>query len=136
MNRQANEVGNTTQWAEAFEGAYRLPVAAVVRDLVDLIGSRAVARLGGVRTTRAVYQWLSGEREPDRQDTLRFAVQLASALRAGGESDGAIRAWFSGINPRLRDEAPIDLLARQPVESRQTIMSAARAFALGGAENG
>jgi len=135
MNETRNYKANNTGWTTAFEAAYRLPIAAVVRELVDLLGSKAVARLGGVRTTRAIYQWLSGEREPERRDALRFAVQLSSALRASGESNEAIRAWFSGVNPRLRDEAPLELLAREPHESRQSITTAARAFALGGAQN-
>lgn len=136
MNETANEIVNRARWTAAFEGAYRLPIEAVVRELVDLLGSKAVAQLGGVRTTRAVYQWLSGEREPERHDALRFAAQVSSALRASGESNDVIRAWFSGVNPRLQDESPLELLAREPCESRQSITNAARAFAIGGAYSG
>jgi len=81
-----------------------LRIAQVVEELVELLGASTVAVIGGVNETRAVQQWMS-EREPQRQDALRFALQLATMIATSGNPERA-RAWFAGSNPHLDDKCP------------------------------
>jgi len=105
-----------------------LPIAEVVRELVDLLGATTVAVIGGVKETRAVAQW-RGEREPQRPHVLRFALQLATMI-AGSEDAEIARAWFHGSNPHLADEVPMLLLRRASLSEVQgPLLGAARAFA-------
>jgi hypothetical protein len=130
MNNQANNGANTLLDAEAFEAAYRLLPQAVVRELVEALGSNVVASIGGVRNNRSVYQWMSGEREPERLPLLRFALQLVFLMRHAGEADKTIGAWFVGVNPRLADDTPASLLATADLgQVAGPITNAARAFA-------
>lgn len=104
-------------------------VGEVVRELVDLLGATTVAVIGGVNETRAVQQWMEG-REPQRQDALRFALQLATMIAKSGDKERA-RAWFSGSNPHLDDKVPALMLRNEALAAiQQPLMRAARAFAL------
>jgi len=115
--------------AEAHNEAMALSVRDVVRQLEDLLGATAVASIAGVKETRAVQQWISGMREPQRPHVLRFALQIALMICTLTSRELA-RAWFHGANPALGDRVPLTLLRDQPLDSVQLpIMSAARAFA-------
>ena len=104
-------------------------VRDVVSELVDLLGATSVAVLGGVNETRAVQQWVAGEREPQRQDVLRFACQLATMIVKTGDSEVA-RSWFQASNPHLDDRTPLLMLRNDPLyEIQRPLMEAARAFA-------
>lgn len=106
-----------------------LRIQDVVRELVDLLGATNVAVIGGVNETRAVQQWMS-EREPQRQNELRFALQLAMMIVSAGDKQTA-RAWFQGSNPHLEDKVPALMLRDGPInEIQRPLMEAARAFAL------
>ncbi|MBV8531845.1 MAG: DUF2384 domain-containing protein [Candidatus Eremiobacteraeota bacterium] len=106
-----------------------LATSEVVIQLVDLLGATAVAAIGGVRETRAVQQWATGLREPQRPHVLRFALQIALMICTMRSRELA-RAWFHGANPALGDRVPLGLLRDQPLESVQVpIMAAARTFA-------
>lgn len=129
MNSQVNSQPDEELLASAMERPYRLAPPALVRDLSDVLGTPAVAEIGGVKNTRSVYQWLSGEREPERLDALRFALQLACMLRAFGETDKTVAAWFNGLNPRIGDATPLSLLVEGKLDEIQaSLMKAARAF--------
>jgi len=113
---------------EAHDHAMGLPIAQVVEELSDLLGATMVAVIGGVQETRAVQQWIDG-REPQRAHTLRFALQIATMLAKVSGREVA-RAWFTGGNPRLNDQAPMFLLRDQPLREIQgPILNAAREFA-------
>jgi hypothetical protein len=112
----------------AHNHAMALPIAEVVRELVDLLGATTVAVIGGVKETRAVQQWM-GEREPQRPHVLRFALQLG-AMIAGQADREVAQAWFHGSNPGLNDEVPMLMLRKQPLSEIQgTLLAAAREFA-------
>ncbi len=116
--------------AASIESAYRLSAPAVVRELIESIGSSSASEIGGVKNTRSIYQWLNGEREPERLESLRLAVQVARVLRDAGESQPTISAWFNGVNPRLNYETPARMLSTHCVaDAGGTIMAAALAFA-------
>jgi len=129
----ADNIESSTQQAvlsdfDSHSHAMELPIGAVVQELIDLLGLTIVAVIGGVRETRAVQQWTNG-RKPQRQNVLRFALQLATmiASKSGGE---IARAWFEGSNPHLDDASPTLLLRNSPLSVVQgPLMAAARAFA-------
>ena len=105
-----------------------LRIREVVTELVELLGASMVAVIGGVNETRAVQQWQQ-DREPQRQDTLRFALQLATMIAKSGDPERA-RAWFSGSNPYLDDKVPALMLRNEKlVDIQGPLMQAARAFA-------
>jgi hypothetical protein len=115
--------------AQAHNEAMGLPMREAVERLVDILGATAVAALSGVKETRAVSQWVSGARDPQRPHVLRFALQIALMICTLTSRELA-RAWFHGANPELDDRVPLLLLRDQPLESVQfSLMSAARAFA-------
>jgi hypothetical protein len=113
---------------ESHNHATSIPIKQVVRELVELLGPTLVAAIGGVNETRAVAQWM-GDREPQRPQVLRFALQLAGIMVQAG--DGTIaRSWFQASNPYLGDRSPVMLLRHQPLEEIQAkLMGAARGFA-------
>jgi hypothetical protein len=79
---------------EAHDEAMGLPMAEVVRRLVDYLGASTVAAIGGVNETRAVRQWMSiAGREPQRPHVLRFALQIASMIASENDQD-VVQAWF------------------------------------------
>jgi hypothetical protein len=112
---------------EAHNHAMSVPIAQVVRELVDILGPTLVAAIGGVQETRAVQQWMV-DREPQRPQVLRFALQIAKMIST--VADGSVaRAWFQGSNPRLRDKSPVMVLRQLPLDDAQPLlMQAARAF--------
>ena len=114
---------------EAHNQAMGQPLTRVVEQLTELLGATTVAAIGGVTETRAVQMWASGEREPQRPHTLRFALQLALMMSNLAGADMS-KAWFHGSNPYLEDRVPMVLLRDQALDSIQLpLMSAARAFA-------
>ena len=113
---------------QAHEHAMEIPIAKVVRQLVDLLGATTVAVIGGVKETRAVQQWTQ-DREPQNPHILRFALQLATMI-AGAQDRLIAQAWFHGSNPYLGDRAPMFLLRERPLEEiHAPLLAAARSFA-------
>lgn len=106
----------------------------LVAELSELLGSKLVAYIAGVRETRAVRQWSGGEREarepiPKR---LRLALQVASLI-ASHDNASVAQAWFQGLNPQLDDRSAARLLREGDLdEVGPLILSAARAFVSGG----
>ena len=109
-------------------------VPSVVRELDEVLGSRLVAYIGGVKETRAVRQWSTGDRTPSAatQTRLRTALQTARLLQYR-EARPVIQAWFQGMNPRLDDVAPARLLREGDLDQvGPGVLAAARAFAAAG----
>lgn len=108
--------------------AMSLDIPEVVSTLVDLLGATDVATLAGVRETRAVQQWMNGERQPQRPNTLRFALQLSLMISTLATRELA-RAWFHGSNPNLGDKTPLAVLRDESLEAAQVpLMTAVRSF--------
>jgi len=72
----APQAEERTVEVRAHEVAMASNIRDVVRGLVDALGATMVAAIGGVSETRAVKQWMT-DRDPQRPNTLRFALQLA-----------------------------------------------------------
>lgn len=113
---------------DAHNRAMELPVAEVVRELVELLGATTVAALARVKETRAVQQWMA-DREPQRPHVLRFALQLALMI-AGSAEKSVAQAWFNGRNPGLGGQSPLVLFRTRPLDEIQSpLLAAARTFA-------
>jgi hypothetical protein len=127
---QEQEAGNTPflSAGDAHLQAMSLPIGQIVRHLLELLDPTTVAVIAGVSETRAVNSWLNG-REPQRPQTLRFALQLAAMIANAGDSEYC-KAWFHGSNPNLNDHVPMIMLRDLPLaEIQPGLLGAARLFA-------
>jgi hypothetical protein len=116
---------------DAHAQAMSLPIAEIVRHLLELLDATTVAVIAGVQETRAVHSWLSG-REPQRPQVLRFALQLAAMIANAGDAEFC-KAWFHGSNPHLDDRVPMIMLRDLPLaEIQRELLGAARVFAARG----
>ncbi len=116
----------------AFATATRTTAPELVQQLRELLGSRLVAYLGGVKQTRTVRDWAEGTRQiQSGDDELRLRTALQAALMlASRDEPGVIQAWFQGLNPQLEDRSPAAVLRDGDIETAgRTVLSAARAFA-------
>ena len=117
----------------AHREALRLPFPVVISKLVEIIGRKLTAYVGGVKDVRAVDRWIAGgEVYGDAEARLRFAFQLVRTL-SEQDSPAVVQAWLTGVNPELGDRVPLRLLRENDVDSvAPAILSAARAFLAGG----
>jgi hypothetical protein len=116
---------------DAHTQAMSLPISDIVRLLLDYLDATTIAVIAGVQETRAVSSWL-GDREPQRPQTLRFALQLATMI-AGARDREFCKAWFHGSNPHLDDRVPMIMLRDRPLfEVQRELLAAARLFAARG----
>ena len=117
----------------AHREALRLPASKVVEKLVEIVGGKVTAYIGGVKDARAVDRWIAGGAiYGDAESRLRFAFQVARAI---GEHDSpaVVQAWLTGVNPELGDRVPLRLMRENEIDAvAPAILSAARAFLAGG----
>ena len=116
----------------AHREALRLPATAVVEKLVEIVGRKLTAYIGGVKDARAVDRWIAGgEIYGDAEPRLRFAFQVVRTL-VEHDSPGVVQAWLTGVNPELGDRVPLRLLRESDIDAvAPAILSAARAFLAG-----
>ena len=116
----------------AHREALRLPATAVVAKLVEIVGRKLTAYIGGVKDARAVDRWIAGgEIYGDAEQRLRFAFQVVRTL-AEHDSASVVQAWLTGVNPELGDRVPLRLLRESDIDAvAPAILSAARAFLAG-----
>jgi len=113
---------------DAHTQAMSLPISDVVRMLLHVLDATTIAVIAGVRETRAVNSWL-GDREPQRPQVLRFALQLAAMIANANDAEFC-KAWFHGSNPHLDDRVPMTMLRDRPLpEIQRELLGAARLFA-------
>ena len=117
----------------AHREALRLPAAKVVEKLVEIVGRKLTAYIGGVTDARAVDRWIAGgEIYGDAESRLRFAFQVARTL-SEHDSPAVVQAWLTGVNPELEDRVPLRLMREhESDEVAPAILTAARAFLAGG----
>jgi len=107
-----------------------MPIDAVVRELIDALGSRRlVALLAGVKSTVNIAARMSRERVPEfgQQTALRIALQ-AARLISDLEGKTSARAWFVGINSQLSFDSPARVLRDRGEEGCILVMRAAHDF--------
>jgi hypothetical protein len=117
----------------AHREALRLPASKVVEKLVEIVGRKLTAYIGGVNDARAVDRWIAGRAiYGDAENRLRFAYQVARTL-SERDSPAIVQAWLTGVNPELEDRVPLRLMREREIdEVAPAILTAARAFLAGG----
>ncbi len=115
------------QVLDQMDQADRLPISAVVRDLVDWIGLGVTAMAGGVHETRFVRPWLEGK-TPRRSASLRAAWRAAYIIRTLCGSEAA-KAWFIGQKREFDFDSPISVLDKNTPEARTAVVRSAVRFA-------
>jgi hypothetical protein len=106
-------------------------LAPMVNALRQTLGVGAVAKVAGVRETRAVHQWADGERSVRSRTVeakLRLAFQAVTLLTHEYSPDVAAR-WFEHPCPQLGYRSPSGVLATSgPEDAGPSLISAARRF--------
>ena len=113
----------------AHREALRLPAAKVVEKLVEIVGRKLTAYIGGVKDARAVDRWIAGGAVYGGAETrLRFAFQVARTL-SEHDSPAVVQAWLTGVNPELGDRVPLRLMRENEIEAvAPNILSAVRVY--------
>jgi hypothetical protein len=113
----------------AHREALQLPDSKVVEKLVEIVGRKLTAYIGGVKDARAVDRWIAGGAiYGDAESHLRFAFQVARAL-SEHDSPAVVQAWLMGVNPELGDRVPLRLMRENEIDVvAPAILSAARAY--------
>jgi hypothetical protein len=106
-------------------------LAPVVDALRQTLGVGTVAKVAGIRETRAVHQWADGERAVRSRTVeakLRLAFQAVTLLTHEYSPDVAAR-WFEHPCPQLGYRSPSKVLASSgPEDAGPGFISAARRF--------
>jgi hypothetical protein len=113
----------------AHREALRLPASKVIEKLVEIVGRKLTAYIGGVKDARAVDRWIAGgEIYGDAESRLRFAFHVARTL-SEHDSPAVVQAWLTGVNPELGDRVPLRQMRENEIdEVASAILSAVRAF--------
>jgi hypothetical protein len=91
----------------AHREALRLPASKVVEKLVEIVGRKLTAYIGGVKDALAVDRWIAGgEICGEAESRLRFAFQVAHTL-SEHDSPAVVQAWLTGVNPELGDRVQL-----------------------------
>jgi hypothetical protein len=117
----------------AYREATTLEFSDLVKELTTIIGKKLTAYIASVKDTRAIDRWIAGS-DPYKgpEERLRFAYRLAKMM---GDHEGprVVQAWFTGLNPELKDRVPARLLRDEDLERiGPELLGAARAFLAGG----
>lgn len=120
---------------QVHQQAVRTPTPEVADSLQRLLTGRLVAYITGVKDAKTVARWATGEIGEVRLESerrLRTAYEVMTLLLRF-DGPGTVRAWFIGMNPHLRDDAPADAIH----DGRyQEALDAARSFIAYGANYG
>jgi hypothetical protein len=113
----------------AHREALRLPAATVVERLVEIVGRKLTAYIGGVKDVSAVNCWIAGgEIYGESEARLRFAFQVVRDL-SEHDSPAVVQAWLTGVNPELGDCVPLRLLRENDIDAvAPAILNASRGF--------
>ena len=113
----------------AHREALRLPASKVVEKLVEIVGRKLTAYIGGVKDARAVDRWIAGSAiYGDAESRLRLAFQVARAL-SEHDPPAVVQAWLTGVNPELGDRVPLRLMRDNEIDAvAPAILSAVRAY--------
>ncbi len=108
-----------------------LPIHEVTAFLQEHFGQRMTAYIGGIKDPKMVARWIAGQNLPrdEPQMRLREGYQAARMLIDAYGVETA-KAWLSGSNSELGDQAPAYVLRQARTwEELRSIVPAARAFA-------
>lgn len=118
--------------AIAHEKALRAPVSEIVGLLQDLLTRRLTAYLANVQSGKTITRWATGEvteiRDVEVEQRLRVAYEVATLLLEH-DSQQVVRTWFIGLNPKLDDTPPVNVIREGRL---QEVLAAARSYVVGG----
>jgi hypothetical protein len=114
---------------DAHERAVRMPIAAIVFRLQEVLGQALTAVVAGAPDAKAVDRWARGERVPHAraEKRLRDAYQVVEML-CRVETPATVRVWLYAMNPALDDDSPAEAISRDTA----AVLHAARYFAANG----
>jgi uncharacterized protein (DUF2384 family) len=119
-------------WERAYKEAATTPAWHHASWLLDTIGPRFTAASIGVRDARTVRRWRDEQIEPrdhDEQARLQLLFRIVYAITLVYGRASVATGFLRSANPQLDDEAPLMLLASEPIEAVQRrLLAAARAF--------
>lgn len=124
-------IAPSTERVKAHQSAVTIPLADVAKELSDLLTRDLTAYLTKVSDAGTVSRWATGKVtnvRPAHEQRLRLTYEIVQVLRAYGNSDQTIRAWFLGLNPHLDDDPPVEAIREGQLKEA---FAAARAFVAG-----
>lgn len=103
-----------------------METSAVVQELCEVLTSKLVAALAGVKDPGQVRKWARGELKPIQpaEQRLRFAYDLIQEIESV-QGRRVAQAWALSINPRLGYESPVKAIRE---DRFQETASAAKAL--------
>jgi hypothetical protein len=114
---------------DAQERAAHTPVFAVVSRLQEVLGQAITAIVAGAPTVEDVGRWARGEQVPCAGAEKRLRVDyLVVVMLCCVETPATVRIWFYAMNAVLDDDAPAEVIARDPA----AVLQAARYFTASG----
>lgn len=89
-------------------GAVHQDIADVTNQLCELLTSRLVASMAGVKDSSQVRKWVRGELAPlqPAHARLRFAYDILRKIEVS-EGRRTAEAWAMSVNPRLNYDTPV-----------------------------
>jgi hypothetical protein len=125
----------TPAFADAWETAYKESIVLApweqARRLVESIGVRYTTAAVGLKDARTVRKWCEERANPREHDVARRLAVLYRVVRALETiySPAVAAAFLRSSNPQLDEEAPLVVLAGQPVDlAERSVLAAAKAF--------
>ena len=119
-------------WDLAYKEAATSPAWHQADWLLDQIGPRFTAAGVGVRDARTVSRWRDEQTEPrdhEEQARLQLLFRIAYAVTLVYGRASVATSFLRSANPQLDDEAPLLVMANQPVDDVQRrLLAATRAF--------
>ena len=119
-------------WERAYKEALTTPAWQHAEWLLDEIGPRFTAASIGVRDARTIRRWRDERMEPrdhEEQARLQLLFRIVYAIVLTYGRAGVATGFLRSANPQLDDQAPLVLLAREPVdEVQRRLLAATRAF--------
>lgn len=97
----------------------------VVQELCDVLTSKLVASLSGVKDPGQVRKWARGGLEPTQpaQQRLRFAHDILNEIE-GAQGKRAAQWWATSANPRLGYESPLKAIREDRFQETAAAASA------------
>jgi hypothetical protein len=119
-------------WERAYKQALTTPAWEHAEWLLATIGPRFTAASIGVRDARTVRRWRDERLEPrdhEEQARLQLLFRIVYAITLVYGRASVASGFLRSANPQLDDQAPLVLLAGEPVEAVQRqLLAATRAF--------
>lgn len=119
-------------WERAYKEALTMPAWQHADWLLEAIGPRFTAAGVGVRDARTVRRWRDERLEPrdhEEQARLQLLFRIVYAITLVYGRASVATGFLRSANPQLDDQAPLVLLASEPVEVVQRrLLAATRAF--------